>query len=614
MTNKWPWLKAIVTLIFITVIFNDNVSGQETTGKKDSKHLYENIEAYSGRSKFTKFFYRLFFKPVAPGVKKKKVYKKLIQKPYSTFEGKIIRNIKIVTLDPFGNSIGDTIPASKNFLTRTGNSLHVKSHSFTIRNLLLIRQNHKFDSLLAKESERLVRSQKYVRDVSFFVVATGPNSDSVDVFIRELNTWSIIPKVGASASRLTLNLTDRNFIGMGHEAQVGYTWNHKSGDKAYIGNYHIPNIYNTFISTTLHYDIEETGEFIKSFAVDRPFFSPLTKWAAGVYFTQQFSRDFIPVDDSLFTLQRFKFNAQDYWAGNAIQLFKGKTETRRTTNFITSARFLRVRFLEKPIEVLDEQHMFTDENLYLASIGISSRKYVQDKFIFNFGITEDIPIGGVFSLTGGYQEKNNSSRIYFGGRAAFGNYYSWGYLSTNFECGSYFRATQAEQGAVSLSAIYFTGLIEAGKWKFRQFIKPQVILGVNPHAYDSLTLNDGYGLNGFKSTALSGTSRLLFTMQTQSYAPWNFIGFRFGPFINCSLGMLGDPATGFKNSQLYAQIGFGILIKNDYLVLNSFQLSISFYPVMPEGGNSAFKFNSFRTTDFGFGDFDVGKPATVLYR
>lgn len=140
------------------------------------------------------------------------------------------------------------------------------------------------------------------------------------------------------------------------------------------------------------------------------------------------------------------------------------------------------------------------------------------------------------------------------------------------------------------------------------------MIGLNRQAYDSLTLNDGYGLAGFRSTELKGTSRLLFTLQTQSYAPWDFIGFRFGPFINCTLGMLGDPVSGFKNSKVYAQIGLGILIKNDYLVLNSFQLSISFYPVMPGGAHGIFKFNSFSTTDFGLGDFDIGKPATVLYQ
>jgi hypothetical protein len=113
---------------------------------------------------------------------------------------------------------------------------------------------------------------------------------------------------------------------------------------------------------------------------------------------------------------------------------------------------------------------------------------------------------------------------------------------------------------------------------------------------------------------LAGTSRFLFTAQTQSYAPWDFIGFHFGPYLNFSLGMLGDAVNGFRNSKLYSQIGLGVLIKNDNLVMNAFQISISFYPVIPGKGNNIFKLNSFQTTDFGFRDFEIGKPGPVVFR
>jgi hypothetical protein len=608
------WFKTIFILAFVSIVTIDFAFGQNTSDKKDSKEFYKNLESHSGKRKFTRFMYGMVIKPVAPGPTKKKTYKKLIQKPYSTFEGKVIRNITIVTLDPFGYLIADTNAAPKNFISRAGNSLHLQSRPGAIRNLLLFRQNQMFDSLLVKESERLVRSQKYVRDVSFFVIATSKNSDSVDIFIRELDTWSLIPKVAASNSSFAIALTDRNLLGFGHETEDGFRWNYKSGDFSYHLNYFVPNIRNTFINSTLHYGTDEFGNFKSSLAVDRPFFSPLTRWAAGINFSQRLYEGYVRANDSVFLPQRFKLNSQDLWAGYAFPVFKGLTAYDRTTNFISAARFLRIHYLEKPIELYDPQHTFANEEFYLASIGISTRKYVQDKYILRFGVPEDIPIGKVYSLTGGYQSKNNTSRFYAGARMSFGYYYTWGYLSANFEYGAFFRASQQEQGVISANLIYFTGLVEIGKWKFRQFVKPQVIIGLNRFAYDSLTLNDGYGIDGFRSSELKGTNRLLLTLQTQSYAPWDFIGFRFGPFFNCSLGILGDADSGFENRKIYAQVGLGVIIKNDYLVFNIFQISISFYPIMPGGEHGVFKFNSFRTTDFGFGDFDVGKPAVVVYQ
>ena len=608
------WFKNTLLILLISFLTGYFAFAQEGSVKKDSTHLYKDIETYSKKSKFTKLMYSLVFKPTASKPTKKKKYKKLIVKPYSAFEGRTIRHIYIETLDPFGFPIGDSIAASPNFLSKTANSLHIKSQPITIRNLLLIRQNQVFDSLLVKESERLVRSMNYINDVSFYIKSTGANSDSVDIFIRALDIWSIYPRGSASTSGITVDLTDQNFLGLGHTFQNIYSRDFVKGDNSFITNYSIPNIRNTYIRTTLHYDILGHENFYRSLIIERPFFSPFAKWAAGVIFSQQFTQDSVRASNSLFIPQRIKFNLQDYWAGNAIQLFKGNSEYNRTTNFISAIRFLRVQYLEKPNELLDTINRFSNEIFYLASVGISSRRYVQDKYIFRFGITEDVPIGKVFSLTAGYQIRNHDERLYWGARISFGNYNSWGYLASNFEFGTFFKASKPQQGVITGSINYFTGLFEIGKWKFRQFVKPQATFGIKRFSYDSLTINQGYGLDGFNSPGLSGTKRLLLTLQTQSYAPWNFFGFRFGPFLTCSLGMLGDASTGFNNSKMYTQIGLGVLIKNESLVFNAFQLSIAFYPSIPGMGQNVFKTNSFQTNDFGFRDFEIGKPGIVVFQ
>ena len=610
-------LKTAIIFLFALMISGEMAFAQNDPAKPDSNKVYGTKESYSSRSKFTRFMYRLFYQPNPTSSKKttakKKAYKKLIIKPYSTFQGKVIRHIYIETMDPFGFTIADTIVPSASFISKTGNSLHIKTKPTIIRNLLLIHENQQFDSLQARESERLIRQQEYVRDVSFFVVTAPKNSDSVDVYIRELDKWSIMPRVAISNSRKTIGLADNNLLGLGHEFSNSFTWFPRTGNNAYNINYFVPNIGKTFIEANLHFGTDEFGNSLRSFAFDRPFYSPLTKWAGGMTFSQNYHEEFIQTFDSLLVLQGFKFNAQDYWAGIAMPISRGNSENSRTTKFVTAIRFSRIKYLEKPIQEYDTLNQFYNENFYLASIGISRRKYAQDKYIFNFGITEDIPVGRVFSLTGGYQEKINSGSFYFGARVAFGNYYPWGYLSANFEYGTYY-GSRAQQGIFSAGAIYFTGLVEIGKWKFRQFVKPQVLIGINRFSYESLTLNDGNGLEGFNSAGLKGNSRLMFSLQTQSYAPWNFIGFRFGPFVTCSLGMLGDAATGYKNSKVFSQIGLGILIKNDYLVINTFQLSISFYPSIPGVGQGVFKMNSFKTNDFGFGDFDIGEPTIVRFQ
>jgi hypothetical protein len=428
-----------------------------------------------------------------------------------------------------------------------------------------------------------------------------------------MDNWSLIPDMAISSSEINASFRDNNFLGLGHFANLEAGWFHNTHDFVYNMKYVIPNFRNTYVNTTMHLSRDQNKNAIKSIAIDRPFFSPYAKWAAGVNFTH-FRKDSIWTGDTVHIPLVYISNMQEYWAGSSIRIFKGNVERKRNTNFIMAARYMRIHYVEKPSDFIDIQNKFSNEHFYLASMGISIREYVQDKYIFRYGRTEDIPVGKVFSVTGGYQKKSTTGRFYIGARGSIGNYYRWGYFSTNYEYGTFIRSGHFEQGLFSASITYFTGLMEFGNWKFRQFAKPQVLIGINRFPTDSLTLNEGYALDGFNSTSLSGTSRLLFTLQTQSYAPWNLIGFRFGPFLIFSLGMLGDRGTGFKNNKVYSQIALGVLIKNENLVINTFQLSFAYYPFIPGKGENIFKFNSFKTTDFNFKNFEIIKPGESVYK
>ena len=605
----------ILRLVLVSFLISDLALAQETTIKPDST-IYSDIETYSRQSRFKTLLYRLVFKPVAPDpeVLRKKKGEARVQRQYATFEGKIIRNIVVLTFDPFGYTGIDSAAASRNFLNKAGNALHVKTRTIAIRNLLLFSRNQPFNTLLVKESERLIRNQTYVHDVTFNVTASGENSDSVDITIRELDKWSLIPAGAASPAKMFAGITDNNFLGSGHEFKTTFSRHFYKDINTLNTNYFIPNIRNTYISSRLHYTFDGGGNFIRSFAVDRPFYSPLTRWAAGIAFESQLRRDSLKSTGQNYLPVLLRSKTSDFWAGKAVEIFKENRQAEIVTNLIFTARYLRIRFSEKSPENNDPLHYYSDEDFFLGGIGITSRKYVQDKYIFKYGVTEDIPVGKVYSLTAGYQVKNRTGRLYLGMRYSSGNYFKWGYLSSNLEYGAFLHSSKVEQGVFSAGVNYSTHLFEIGKWKFRQFVKPEITAGINRSPYDSLTLNDGYGLDGFKSPNLSGTTRLLLTVQTQSYAPWSLAGFRFGPYLICSLGMIGDDIHPLKNSRVYSQLGLGVLIKNENLIFSTFQISVSFYPVVPGIGRDIFKLNSFSTTDFGFRDFEIQKPGVIIYR
>jgi len=578
--------------------------------ENDSVKAEQDIEATPSKKIVPKFFHNLIFVSSNP-----KKSNEIINKHHLDVEGKIIRNIYITTLDPFGYSDIDTTITPRSWLERTGNKLHLKSKKVAIKNFLLFKKNKPYSLQKIKESERLIRSQDFATSVNITERLTEPESDSVDVYVRVLDSWSTVPKLSITQHEKHAGFYERNFIGLGHKFE--YQFSHRSRDNKNINDfmYTVPNIKNSYVKTILKYSVDLENYYDKSLDVERSFYSPMTKWAAGAYLNQQFLHDTLQNVDKIYFKQDFKFKSYDFWVAKAFHIFKESSKNQNTTNLIVSGRFLNVDYQTSPSAEFDPINFYTSEQFYLSGIGISSRRFIQDSYIFRNGIIEDVPIGKIYGITMGYQNKNNFWRTYFGLQYSFGDYYNWGFLSTNFEAGTFFNKSKSEQTAFAFQANYFTRLFRIGNWRIRQFVKPQLVIGINRKNSlgDRLNINEENGILGFNSPVY-GTKKLVLALQTQSYSPKDIWGFRFNPYFNYSIAFLGDNGELSKKYQSYSKIGVGLLITNDYLVFSSFQISLAYYPKIPFEGNGIFRSNAFETSDFGLQSFELAKPKTEFYK
>lgn len=607
--------KLLVLLLFVFCC--QNLTAQQTVAK-DSAKVYKDIEKFSKKSKFGKFVHRLLFKSTRKSKPSKKAstQRYYLKKAFDKHEGKIIRNINIETLDPFGYSVDNTKDQPEKGIEKFGNALHAKSKNFTIRNILLFKKNEPLDSIFAKESERLIRRQRFVRSVIIKPLPIENNKDSVDISIRVLDSWSLIPTGSISGSRANFELSERNVFGLGHELSHDFTQRFSDKSNSQNSRYLIRNIKNSFTNVTLNYNESLEKNISKSIRVERLFFSPLTRLAGGIFLENRAFSDSLPNLSNEFETIRFKNETRDFWFGHAFKLFGGKNEDYRTTNLVTTIGYKKINYIKTPTVEIDPNRFFANEELYLASIGVNTRKFAEDKYLFNFGIIEDIPFGQVYSITGGFQNKNNQKRAYFGGRFAYGNYFDFGYLGINSEWGSFFEGRDTRETTFKIEANYFTNLIYFGDWKIRQFIKSSIVIGNNrvPILKDRVMLGDDDGIQGFNNPLISGIRKATITLQTQTYVPGSWHGFRFSPFYNMTLGMLGNETDKFLNKSLLSKFSIGVLINNDYLVFNSFQISFSFYPKIPFQGTNIFNTNSYKNNDLSLPDYEIGQPTIALFR
>ncbi len=611
---------------------------QDTLRTVEDSLKYKAIEDLSNKNKFTRIIHSLLFKPLnekAPREAGKRSIKKA--KPRAKVEGKIVREINITTLDPFGYNVRDTSKHPNGFLMKSGNTLHIKTQEIIIKNLLLFKVNKPYDSLLVKESERLIRAQRYVQAVSFRAVPVSKKSDSVDVYIRVQDVWSLVPAFQISKTSADFGFTDNNLVGLGATFQGNSHFDRVTGKNATKISYLVPNIRNTYISlriqflftdvnslikenkfsrsyystisSNLPYIFSGNNALIRSVEFAREFYSPLTKWAGGIFVGQLITAQSYIATDTLRYLSA-RTNIQDLWAARAWQLFRGRLAQDRTTNLIFSIRALRIRY-PREIQEAEGLGIFNNENIYFAGLGISSRSYAKDRYIFSYGKIEDVPLGRVIGLTVGYADQHKD-RMYFGLKAAWGNYFRFGYLSAHLDYGTFISRGSLQQEVIMARINYYTRLLNVGNWKLRQFVRPTLVFGIKRLPSDNLSFGDL--MKGFGETDFPAQHLLVLALQTQSYAPWNLAGFHFAPYLFASFGLTGTESAGFSGSRLYTLLGIGLLIRNEYLLFNTFQISLTYYPYIPGNGYNIFKANAYKTNSYGFLNFDISKPKIADYK
>ena len=607
----------LILPLILLLLMNTISYSQNSEEIKDSTKVYRNIYDFSRKSKTSEFFYHLFFNKRALQKKPSSQVSTKNTKPeinHIKHKGKIIRNIYIDSYDPFGYSLNDTLKKPRKKIEKIGNSSHIKTRKFTIKNLLLFKEYEEYDSLKIVESERLIRRQRYTRRTQIEILPTN-SADTVDVSVKVLDSWSLLPNGNLSTNQGDVKLTERNLLGLGHQISGTYKYRFEDHQKTISSRYSINNIKNTFISIDLRYNNDFDKNSNRTVGINRGFYSPLTKWAFGANFqnaTQKYSFNQVIADSIV--VQDTKSEYEDYWLGRSFKIHNDNSYKSRTTRLITSLTFNKRIFKREPDPSIDLYNYYSNEKNIIGLIGVSSRQYYQDKFLFNYDIVEDIPYGETYALTFGNQEKFGINRFYLGSKIAYGRKYSFGYLSGSTEFGSFFNSGRAEQSAIKLEFNYFTDLIPLGRWKMRQFVKPSFTWGNNRlnSEKDLLTLNNNMGIEGF-SSPITGTQKWVLNLQTQTYTPGNWNGFRFSPYFNATFGSLINNDVSFLKTPIFSKFSIGFLINNDYLVFNSFQISFSYYPSIPFDGNNIFKTNSFENSDLSISDFQISKPYYINY-
>lgn len=498
-------------------------------------------------------------------------------------EGKRIRKITIRILNVAGYSIED-MSYDSTWFNETINSIHIKTRPHVIKERLLFKLGDTLNYISISESERLLRSTNLFSDVKIKIFQSEKIRNDVEVEVITRDKWSLTYLAAYKPNNITyLGLKDNNFIGLGHKADVLVT---RSENKL-IGwggrlRYTAPNINGSYADLSFKLEANKKRTY-RSLSLIRPFITYETEWIGGFELIwDQDKHNFI--NQSEFQSLSVKKNIQDFWAGKSFVINPFTKDI--NSNIIITARVSSLNFSERPFSPFDYR-IFENSTIYLIGAGLVNRSFYKDNFVEGFGITEDIPVGNLISISVGPEERELSTRWYLGAESIYStNINRIGYVSGRLGIGAFKNINTWEQNTYNLNFIYHSFLNNIDNWKYRFISSFDLLLGYNRISGEEIYLSSTNGLRGIDET-IPGSKRAVINFESRIFSPYSVLGFLIGGISFVDVGLIAAPNKTFFSSRLYQSYGVGLRVGNESIVNSTFGLSVIFNPYNPKKNGAA---------------------------
>ena len=558
------------------------------------------------KSKISSMAYDVIFK----NPKKKPHDEGLSELRFDAYRMDSIKSIRFKRLKPFGTQLSDTAYYEPSKYTKVLNNLHLVTRRWALRRNLLFKKGDVVDPREFIETERLLRRQNFIQDARILVLPKKDDDVEILVVSKDVLPYNIEIQP-RNQNEAQFGISHINIFGTGHELEYNFV---RTGQYEFF--YKIRNVAGSFIDSEIDYSshFRKTGW---GGTLSRDFVTQETKYGGGAeYSVFEFGEfNYEPVTDTT-TEFFYSRGRQDFWIGRAFKTgfkaarlgFSGKTYA------IASIRFDNQDFFEKPIVSIDTNYTYHDHMDVLVSLGLSSRAYYKDKFILQFGRTEDIPTGASVSGILGYQRREFENRIYMGGNYSRGGYlHKFGYLNSIFRLGSFVSSDGFRDGVFSFGINYFSNLVSSGQYKLRQFIDLSLSQTIDPTEDIYLRTQYDLGIRGVTGFYHKATTWLNFKYEPILFTPANFMAFRVVAFGFFDYTYTRNSRNDFFGEDHFMGFGAGLRLRNDNIAFSTIQVRFGLYPSVPLNGNPHYADFSTSTRSL-IRDFDFQAPEIIPFR
>ena len=443
---------------------------------------------------------------------------------------------------------------------RLANRVHIETRPQVIEQQLLFDVGDSFSKQAVEESERILRSNRYIQEAQ---IETTPNSTGeVDINVTTTDTWTLIPKLSLSrsggATRTGVGIKEMNLLGTGIGLEAYYTSNVDRDSKVLkVVDRHIGDSWYS-IKTIFE---QSSDGFTRFLDLGKPFYAMDSTNANGVTFFENEQVESV--------YDRGEVAAQYGQQTRAHELFYGWSEgliNGWTRRFETGVGYDDNRFSEVADDELPATLVPSDRTLVYPFFGIEllEDKYEEGTNFDQVSRVEDRFLGTAVKVRVGLANKSlGSDRDAWLVDANIQTSFGTSKKSRLFLASGF--STRLESGApanttLALDAKYYRRQSDNRLF----FARLGGVYGHNLDLDQQMYLGGDSGLRGYPLRYQSGDKRALLTLEQRFFTDWYpFRLFHVGAAVFFDVGRTwGDGPLGTGNDGLLRDIGAGLRLGN----------------------------------------------------
>lgn len=608
--NKKELLKQVAK---DTVKQNEVVFMPDSLIRDTLNYEFSKIKNVAYRRKWTKELYKMIF------VNPRKVNIDIVatensEDRYQPYRGKVIRDIHVKVLPPFGTSVNDTASLQQDslqWLLAMANSVHQKSAERVIKKQMTVKPGMKVDPFELVQNEQILKDMSNVDDALIGIQEVPGDTTLVDLVVICKDEFSWTGEVWSNfLNAVDLGIETKNLFKLGHTLHYEGSYRGRKDQKwGNLLEYEAANLMGSHMDFYGKYENTYEQEILRV-QLDKRFLTYRTKWAGGAAYSRVYSSKTLVDRDITKPIELFNYRLWDFWGGTSFFVNEKFSYNRI---FYLTGRYTGTSFVDRPLVSSDSNHFYYDRNRIMGALTFTKIKYFKANLIYDFGRTEDIPSGLSGTLLFGYEKSDFTEYGYLGTEW----HYSWfdkyneEFYSWYAALGTFLNGYTAESGVFKAGAQFISPLYELSRHRLRFYSNVDYVLGFKRNPDDYIYFEDA-NIRGFDTDTIRGKQRLSGSVSTTLFLPYIKRGFRASVTTFVDWGVLAKDDKSLFKSQTYWGVGFSLNLRNDNLIFKNISIRLAFYPKVPPDVHRI-EVNVSSRHKSGFYDYRVYKPDAIKY-